>query len=136
MNELSTLFQSINDGDRINLTPCKIYDVRPEDSFSLKGYFCSNTAKIDENPEGTRYTAIYLQNKKNIVIDGNGATIMVHGKMTPLLFYGCENVTVKNLTVDYAVPTMTEFTVLGNDDGIITIKITQYGKRKRIQHRA
>ena len=123
MNGLSALFLNINDGDEIILQKNMIYDVRPEDSFNLKGYFCSNTAKADENPDGTRYTAIYLQNKKNITIDGNGATVMVHGKMTPLLFYGCESVTVKNLTVDYAVPTMTEFTVLDNCDGIITIKI-------------
>lgn len=123
MNELRSIFQNVNDGDEIILEKDRIYDVRPEDSFNLKGFFCSNTAKRDENPEGTRYTAIYLDNKRNITIDGNGATVMVHGKMTPMLFYGCENITVKNLAVDYKVPTMTEFTVLGNDDGIITIKI-------------
>ena len=123
MNELSTIFQSVNDGDVIALDAGRIYDVMPEDSFNLTGYFCSNTAKYDENPDGKRYTAIFLRNKKNIVIDGNGATLMVHGKMTPVLFYGCENVILKNLIIDYAVPTMTEFTVLENDDGIITIKI-------------
>ncbi len=123
MNKLSELFLNINDGENIILEKDRVYDVRPEDSFQLKGYFCSNTAKRDENPDGTRYTAIYLDNKRNITIDGNGATVMVHGKMTPLLFYGCENITVKNLVIDYAVPTMTEFTVLANDDGIITIKI-------------
>ncbi len=123
MNKLSTIFQNVNDGDKIILEKDTVYDVRPEDSFQLKGYFCSNTAKRDENPDGTRYTAIYLENKRNIIIDGNGATVMVHGKMTPLLFYGCENVTVRNLAVDYLVPTMTEFTVLENNGGIITIKI-------------
>lgn len=123
MNKLSTLFLNVSDGDRIVLENNTLYDVRPEDSFVLKGFFCSNTARRDENPEGERFTAIYLNNKRNITIDGNGATVMVHGKMTPLLFYGCENVTVRNLTVDYAVPTMTEFTVLENNDGVITIKI-------------
>ena len=123
MNELSTLFQNVNDGDELILEKDRVYDVRPEDSFNLKGFFCSNTAKRDENPDGERFTAIYLKNKKNITIDGNGATIMVHGKMTPMLFYGCENVSVKNLAIDYFVPTMTEFTVLSNEDGVITIRI-------------
>ncbi len=123
MNELSRLFCNAENDSEIILEKDKIYDVRQDDSFALSGYYCSNTAKRDENPDGTRYTAIYLKNKKNIIIDGNGATVTVHGKMTPVLFYGCENVTLKNLVIDYAVPTMTEFTVLCNEDGVITIKI-------------
>ncbi len=123
MNELSELFLSVRDGDEIILEKDKIYDVYPEDSFFLTGYFCSNTAKQDENPDGTRYSAIFMKNKRNITIDGNGATVFVHGKMTPLLFYRCENITVKKLCIDYAAPTMTEFTVLDSTDGEITIKI-------------
>ncbi len=123
MNDLSTLFLNINDADCVVLGKDRIYDVKPEDSFNLTGYFCSNSAKKDENPDGVRYTAIYLKNKKNITIDGNGAVIMVHGKMTPVLFYGCENVVIKNLVIDYAVPTMTEFSVLESAGGKIKIRI-------------
>lgn len=125
MNELSRLFLSASDGETIVLEKNRIYDVRQDDSFVKTGFFCSNTAKQDENPDGTRYSAIFLENKKNIVIDGNGAAILIHGKMTPMLFFRCENITVKNLTIDYAVPTMTEFTVLENSDGVITIKINK-----------
>ena len=123
MNELSSIFVNLNDGETVTLEKNRVYDVRPEDSFIKTGYFCSNSAKKEENPEGTRYSAIYLKNKKNITIDGNGATVLVHGKMTPLLFYGCENLTVKNLRVDYAVPTMTEFSVLERNGSEIIIKI-------------
>ena len=76
MNELSTLFLNINDGDVITLEN-KTYDVRQDDSFVKSGYFCSNTAKRHENPDGTKHAAIYLYNKKNITIDGNGAVITV-----------------------------------------------------------
>ncbi len=123
MNELSSLFENIKDGDTVTLAKDRVYDVRPEDSFVKTGYFCSNSAKKEENPEGTRYSAIFLKNKKNITIDGNGATVLVHGKMTPLLFYGCENITVKNLIIDYAVPTMTEFSVLERKGKEIIIRI-------------
>lgn len=123
MNELSELFVNIKNDTKVILENNKIYDVRPENSYVLKGYYCSNSAKQDENPYGLRYSAIFLKNKKNIIIDGNGATIMVHGKMTPLLFYGCENITVKNLKIDYAVPTMTEFTVVDKNSDVITIRI-------------
>ena len=123
MNELSILFNSIKNDEKINLKENYIYDVKQDDSFSLTGYFCTNTARKIENRNGQRNVAVYLNNKKNIVIDGNGATIMIHGKMTPFLFASCENITVKNLVVDYYCPTMTEFTVLENNNGLCKIKI-------------
>ena len=123
MNELSSIFHTVQSGEMVVLESNKTYHVRQDDSFELRGYYCSNTAKKHENPDGLRRTAIYLKDKKNIEIDGNGATLLVHGKMTPLLFDGCENITLKNLTVDYACPTMAEFTVLSNENGICTVKI-------------
>ena len=122
MNELCQLLLHVEDGDTLTLQQGKTYHVRPEDSFMFTGYYCSNSAKKNENPDGTRYSAIYLKNKRNVVIDGNGATLMIHGKMTPFLFDACENITVKNLTVDHACPTMTEFTVLSNDRGVCEIR--------------
>ena len=122
MNNLSKLFLNINNGDTVKLEKGGVYHVRQDDCVTLSGYFCSNTAKRHENPDGTRYTAIYLIEKNNITIDGNGATIVVHGKMTPLLFDRCENITVKNLAIDYARPTMTEFTVMSNDDGVCDLR--------------
>ncbi len=123
MNELSNIFKSIKNNEEVKLKDGVIYDVRQDDSFSLTGYFCTNTARKSENRNGQRNVAIYLKNKKNIVIDGNGATIMIHGKMTPFLFDNCENITVKNLEVDYYCPTMSEFTVLENNNGLCKIKI-------------
>ncbi|MBQ7120909.1 MAG: right-handed parallel beta-helix repeat-containing protein [Clostridia bacterium] len=124
MNGLSTIFLNIKDGDTVTLEN-KTYDVRQDDSFEFEGYYCSNTAKLHENPRGLRRAAIFLKDKKNIVIDGNGATVLVHGKMTPLLFDGCENITVKNLVIDYARPTMSEYTVLSNDGGVCDIRINE-----------
>ena len=123
MNELSTLFSNVNDNETVVLEQNKIYDVRQDDSFLLTGYYCSNTAKKDENPNGTRYTAIYIKEKKNITLDGNGACVLVHGKMTPILLDHCENITIKNLIIDYACPTMSEFKVLRSENGVCDIKI-------------
>ncbi len=123
MNELSVLFSKLNSGEVLTLESGRIYHVRQDDSFELDGYYCSNTAKPHENPTGKRYTAMYLKDKSDIMVDGNGATVLVHGKMTPMLFDRCNNITVKNLTVDYACPTMAEFTVISNNNGKCEIKI-------------
>lgn len=122
MNELSRLFLNISDGETVTLEKGKMYHVRPEDSFTLEGYFCSNTAKKHENPDGVRHTAVFIKDKKNITVDGNSATVIVHGKMTPIMLIRCENITVKNLIIDYARPTMTEFRVLSNYNGICDLR--------------
>lgn len=117
------LFNSIISDGKITLKENYIYNIKQDDSFDLTGYYCTNTARKNENRNGQRNVAIYLKDKKNITIDGNGSTLMIHGKMTPFLFDNCENITVKNLVVDYYCPTMTEFTVLENKDGFCKIKI-------------
>lgn len=123
MNELSKIFLDIEDGSTVVLEKNRIYHVRQDDSFELYGYYCSNTAKQHENPDGMRRTAVFLRDKSNITIDGNGASIIVHGKMTPFVFDRCQDITVKNLTVDYACPTMAEFTVLSENDGKYDLRI-------------
>ncbi len=123
LNELCKLFEKIKNGETVTLEKDRVYHVRQEDSFEFEGYYCTNTAKRLENPNGFRRTALFLENKKDIVIDGNGASLIVHGKITPFLFNKCENITVKNLTVDYACPTMTEFKVISNENGVCVIKI-------------
>lgn len=67
-----------------------------------------------------------MNNKKNVTIDGNGATIMIHGVMTPFVGDNCQNVTLKNFTIDYFRPTMSEFLIEKNDgNGNCIIKINE-----------
>ena len=122
MNSLCELLQHIKDGETLTLEAGAVYHVRPEDSFTLTGIHCTNSAHPNENPDGLRRTALYLANKKHITIDGNGATILVHGKMTPLLLDHCEGITIKNLTVDHVAPTMTEFTVLSVEGRVCEVR--------------
>ena len=91
----------------------------------VEGYHFSNTASAEENPRGAHPVAIFLKKKKNVCIDGNGCKIVVHGIMTPLIFDRCENLVVKNMTIDYARPTMSEFTVLKKVDGGYIISIAK-----------
>ncbi len=67
---------------------------------------------------------MYLKNKSNITIDGNGSTVIIHGICTPFVFDGCENITLKNISFDYARPTMSEFDILSRgDDGRYLIHV-------------
>ena len=113
----------LKNGDRLLLKKNFQYDIRQEACMHLFGFHASNTATRQENPKGERVVAICLQNKKRVVIDGNGATLQIHGIITPFLFDHCENVTLKNLTVDYTRPTMTEFWVESSENGQSILKM-------------
>ena len=45
--------------------------------------------------------------------------------MTPFLFNRCENITVRDLTVDYACPTMSEYTIVSNEDGVCVLRVNE-----------
>lgn len=123
MNELSEIISRVSDGDTVVLENGKTYAIAPEDSFHIFGMDFSNTAKKSENPDGERLCGIFLENKKNVTIDGNGATVMIHGVMTPFIFRNCENIIFRNLTIDHFRPTMSEFIVLESEPGRALIRI-------------
>ncbi|MBO7218184.1 MAG: hypothetical protein J6V50_05730, partial [Clostridia bacterium] len=66
---------------------------------------------------------ITVDGKKNVVIDGQGAKFICHGKMTPFSTFDSENVTFKNITVDYADPTVVEMECLEIGTGYYIMKV-------------
>ncbi len=123
MNQLLKKISNIQNNATVLLEKDKIYDVYEDDCIFLHGYYCSNTASKQENPDGFRKAALWMENKQNITIDGNGATILIHGIMTPIVLRSCKNITIKNLKIDYFRPTMSQFTVLKNDHGNCVLSI-------------
>ena len=74
-------------------------------------YFISNTMSWNGSPDNMKYIGVYLKSAKNITIDGEGAKLITHGEITSIVIDECENITLKNLTVDAADPSVTEMTV-------------------------
>ncbi len=109
--ELYAACASAPDGATIALASGARFDVWSDDCPVVEGYHFSNTAGFEENPRGRRPVCLFMKGKRGITIEGGGASIMVHGVMTPLLFDGCDDLTLRNFTVDYAHPTMSEFTI-------------------------
>ncbi len=122
--ELFSLCQSIPNDSVLALVPGKTYDVYSDTCPVYEGYHFSNTAGYEENPRGFRPVCLYMKGKKHITVAGSGAKILLHGAMTPFLFDNCEDLTLRDFTVDYAHPTMGEFTILAKEeDGSYRIRI-------------
>ncbi|NMH86867.1 right-handed parallel beta-helix repeat-containing protein [Flavivirga algicola] len=61
-------------------------------------------------------TPFPIKNFKNLTIDGQGSTFIFHGVMIPFLVEESENISIKNLTIDWAEPFHSEGLIVANDD--------------------
>ncbi|MDO4229026.1 MAG: alpha-1,3-galactosidase B [Capnocytophaga sp.] len=86
-----------------------VYHFYPDGSFEKELYISNHD---QTNPKNV---AFYLENLKNITIDGNGSTFIFHGTMIPFVLKNCENITLKNFSVDFQLPHLRQLTVLNVD---------------------
>lgn len=83
-----------------------------EDLTKVEDIYLSNTDSYEHCPRCKKHVFIKIDNEKDVVIDGNGSSIIFHGLATFFLFNNCENVTLKNFKFDFYNPTMSEMTVI------------------------
>ncbi|TWF35747.1 parallel beta helix pectate lyase-like protein [Chitinophaga polysaccharea] len=86
------------------------YDFYP-DSAVKKEYFISNTSDEEEVPDKIKTIGLFFENFKGLTIEGHGASLVFHGKMISWLFDHCEDITLRNISVDMERPTMSEMTL-------------------------
>ena len=86
------------------------YDFWPEGAVKRE-IFVSNTSDERECPSKVKTLGILLENQQDITIDGQGAMLMFHGKMTMIAMIHCKNVTLQNLSIDQFRPGGSELTI-------------------------
>ena len=93
------------------------YHFYPEHT-TRKYYFESNTT--DENP---RKCAFVFENIQNLIIDGNGSTLIFHEQMQPFTFDNCKNVILKDISIDWDQPLIAQAEVLKVTNDFIELDI-------------
>ncbi len=65
---------------------------------------------------------------KNVIFDGQGSELVFHGRMLPVSLVGSENCTLKNFSIDFANPHISQVKVLENDTvgGLITYEVAPW----------
>ncbi|MDE6368365.1 MAG: alpha-1,3-galactosidase [Muribaculaceae bacterium] len=111
----------------IRLSAGAVYNLS-RDAATTALYHVSNTTSVQENPSPIKHIGILLKDMSNVVIDGRGATLLTHGEMTPWVVDRCSNVTIKNLIVDAADPSVPEMTVSDVDSLSFTAKVHSRSK--------
>lgn len=87
-----------------------------KDRGQVREYHTSNTNSI-ENPNKT--IGILIEEHNNLTINGNGSLFMMHGNMMALAVVKSENIVLQNFSWDFAVPTVSEMTIMnmGSENG-------------------
>ena len=93
------------------------------DKASKQVYHVSNTTSVQENPDPTKHIGIWLKDLNNLTIDGNGATILTHGEMTPMVIDNCNNIRISNLKIDAADPSVVEIDITKVGDHYIEFEV-------------
>lgn len=100
------LIQQAGEGDTVVFEKKQYHFYK--DFSQSKVIHMTNTDSF-RNPK--KYFAMLLENKKNLLLDGNGAEFVIHGDICSLALLHCENITLKNFTIRYDSPADVELKV-------------------------
>lgn len=102
------------------------YQFYPEGAVKRELYI-SNHDQVNPKTIG-----IELDKFKNITLDGRGADLMFYGRMLPLALIESSNVKIKNLSIDFEKPQITQVKIIANDpaEGSITFETASWVKYK------
>lgn len=107
------------------------YDFFPAMAIQ-KNLFISNHDQTNPKTIGALF-----ENMEHVLVEGNGADWVFHGRMLPLAVESCRNFTVKNIHIDFERPHICQVEILSNDTirKEITFKTApwvQYGIRDSV----
>lgn len=93
-----------------------------EKGAAVREYYISNHDQTNPKKVG-----IALEGFKHFTLDGQGAEFVFHGRMLPLSLLESENCTLKNFSVDFSNPHITQVQVIENspEKGIV-FKVADY----------
>lgn len=115
---LKKMIESITNDNQNDKTVIRFssgrYDFYEDGAFSRE-YYISNHDQ--DNP---KRVAMSIEELKNITIDGNGASLVFHGRMIPLAIVNTENCRFKNFSIDFENPHISQIEIIENtpDNGI------------------
>lgn len=101
---------AVQNGDPMVLNLEKgVYNFHPSEKLQRELYI-SNHDQV--NPKNC---AVIIEGARNITLDGNGAELLFHGVMLPIVIQNTENCVVKNISIDFAKPHIAQIEVMKND---------------------
>lgn len=120
---LQSIRQECPEGKEITIVlPAGRYDFYPEQAAS-RTYFISNHDQ--PNPKAV---GLALEDMNGMTFDGQNAELVFHGRMLPVSLLRSQNCTLKNFSIDFEQPHITQASVVDNDtkNGQITLQLAPW----------
>lgn len=94
------------------------YRFNPDKSPQKELYISNHD---QDNP---KTVGIVIENASNVTIEGNGAELLYDGHMLPIVVRNSDNIVVRNLSVDFTNPHISQIVIESNDveNGVITYR--------------
>lgn len=94
-----------------------------QEGATEREYFISNHDQ--DNPKSV---GLAFENMKHVVFDGQGSELVFHGRMLPVSLIHSENCTLKNFSIDFENPHISQVKILENDTvaGMITYEVAPW----------
>lgn len=112
--EKATAKQRDTDTLTLKLAPGR-YNFRPH-KLTERTLFISNHDQANPKSIG-----LILEGKKNVIIDGQGAELIFHGRMLPIAVIRSSDCAIRNLSIDFENPHISQVTIVENDTTAGTI---------------
>jgi hypothetical protein len=103
-----------NQSDAVLVFPEGRYDFWPDNS---------NLKKLSPWDKNEINVGMCLEKLKNLTMEGNGSEFIFHGKMVPLALTGCENIKLRNFTIDWDRPLISQGVIRDVTDEFIDLSI-------------
>ena len=108
--EVNDLLKSISAEEGVTLYfPSGQYDFHAENA-------AETYRAVANHDNGLKRMAFPLFGHKRLTIDGGGSVFMFHGRIVPFTIEAAENITLKNLTIDFFRPFHAELKVVGHNE--------------------
>ena len=103
--------------------PCDTLHIKPGLAFEEYQF-------ISNHDPSMKRIAFQLKNMKDFCIEGNGAVLMFSGHISPFHLEKCRNVTVRDLTIDFDRPFVSEGKIVGAGKGFFELEFPEnFGAR-------
>lgn len=96
------------------------YDIWPEGAVR-KEVFITNTSTEQECPSKVKTFGVLFEDMDGLTVEGNGSTLMFHGKQTMISFMHCKNMMLRNLHIDFERPGGSELTISKVDENGVEV---------------
>ena len=94
----------------------------------LPDYALGKYKYITNHGNGYKKIIFNFEGFNSVEIDGQGSEFIFHGQVAPFVFTSCQNITVKNITIDWDIPFSFQGDVLAVNEAEHYIDIKPYTK--------